>query len=135
MPMMDGLLRAKVAGSGMLLLVTAGYHATGYRGIAGQLAASGLPPELAAGLGGLWLFFSWHLAAVGLAALGAAVGGKAWLRPVILFCGLVALVDFLWVLSFAGWFPGTLLLLLAALGLLIGGSLWRGDAGPAGGDG
>lgn len=122
---MSRLLRAKVAGSGALLLVTAAYHATGYRSIAGQLDGSALPPELAAALGGLWLFFSWHLAAVGLAALGAAVSGSPWLRPVVLFCGLVALVDLLWVLGLAGWFPGTLLLLLAALGLLVGGFLWR----------
>lgn len=122
---MDRLLRLKVAGSGALLLATAAYHAFGYRQFGGRLASYSVPSELVAAAGALWLFFSWHLAVIGLAALAAAVSGAGWLRPVVLFCGVVAMGDFLWVLSLAGWFPGTVLLLLAALGLLVGGYMWR----------
>ncbi len=119
------MLRAKVAGSGLLLLVTAALHASGYRQLGARLASASVPPELAEALTGTWLFFSWHLLVLGVAALWAAISGAGWLRPVLLFCGVVAIGDFLWVLSVAGWFPGTVLLLLAGLGLLVGGYLWR----------
>lgn len=128
---MKNLARIKIGGVGGLLLVTAIYHASGYRGVSSRLVSSSLSSELATILGGLWLFFSWHLLVVGLAVVWAAVSGAARWRPVLLFLGLVAIGDFLWVLRMAGWFPGTVLLLLAGLGLLVGGSMWPRDrAGP-----
>lgn len=118
-------VRAKVGGSGLLLLVTGAYHASGSRALGAELAASSLSAELTAALGALWLFFSWHLLVIGLGAVMAALSGAGWLRPVLLFGGAVTIGDFLWVLSLAGWFPGTVLLLLAGFGLLVGGYAWR----------
>ncbi len=118
-------IRAKVGGSGGLLLATAALHASGYRGVMSHLESGSLPAELVTVMGGLWIFFSWHLAALGVAALLAAISGAACLRPAILFCGGVALLDFLFVFRLTGWFPGTILMLLAALGLLVGGYLWK----------
>lgn len=120
------MVRAKVAGSGVLLLATAALHGTGYPTIASKIAGSSLPAELVTVMGGLWVFFSWHLAVVGIAAIFAAVAGSVWLRPALFFCGAVALIDFLFVFRLTGWFPGTVLMLLAALGLLVGAYLWSG---------
>ncbi len=120
-----GMVRAKVAGSGVLLLATAALHGTGYRSVASHFEDASLPAELVTVMGGLWIFFSWHLAVVGVAALLAALSGAAWLRPAVLFCGVVALLDFLFVFRLTGWFPGTILMLLAALGLLVGAWLWK----------
>ncbi|MDX1501000.1 MAG: hypothetical protein R3325_01470, partial [Thermoanaerobaculia bacterium] len=86
------MVRAKVAGSGALLLIIAAYHGSGYSRVAE--AAASLPENLAAMTGGLWLFFSWHLTVLGVAALLTAVVGRVWARPVLLFCAFVTAGDF-----------------------------------------
>ncbi len=118
-------IRAKVGGAGGLLLATAALHATGYRSVMSHVEGGSLPPELVAVVGGLWMFFSWHLFAVGVAAVLAAIVGSTWLRPAILFCAVVTLIDFWLLFRVTGWFPGTILILLAGLGLLVGGWYWK----------
>ena len=130
---MPQMLRAKVAGSGALLLIAAGLHGADLQRVTEAVAA--LPPDLAAMTRGLWLFFSWHLAVLGLAALAGAGSGWPMLRSVLFFCGLVAAGDFLWVFALTGWGVDTVLMLLAALGLLVGGAFWRPPREPAAGSG
>jgi len=110
-----------VAAGAVVLLATAAFHASGHGDVARQAAASSLEPFLAAALPTLWLFFSWHLAAVALGVVASLFAAAATTRAVALGCGFVAAVDFLWVLSLAGFFAGTALLVLASLLLLAGG--------------
>ena len=65
----------------------------------------------------LWLFFSWHLVAIAVPLLLAAVTNPRWFFPVSIFCGLVAMGDFFWGYQVAGWFPGSFILLLVVAAL------------------
>lgn len=109
---------------GILLLVTAYYHSTGFEGVNSALASSGLSGFYAEALSMQWLFFSWHLAALSVPLIWAALSNPGWFFPATIFCLAVTFGDFLWVFSVAGWFPGTYILFGVALMLVfISGAL------------
>lgn len=99
----------------VILLATSAFHATGYssivRGVA-SLSASSLAKAAAPAL---WLFFSWHLVALALSILAAALTLKHSARSVLFACSFIVTIDLCWVLSIAGVFAGTGLLFTAAL--------------------
>ncbi len=105
--------------SALFLLVDAYLHSTETGAIREALAGAEIPEFFAQALPMIWLFFSWHLVVFALPLLWAAISNPTWFLPASIFCGVVALGDFFWVYSVAGWFPGTaiLLLVVAALGI------------------
>lgn len=117
--------RIIAAVGGILLLIIAVYHGSGVQWFDSMLSSSSLSPDLVRALNGLWLFFSWHMLVLCVPPIWAAAVGRSWFRPVLLFCGAVTLGDFIWVLWLAGWFPGTVILVVAALCLLTSGYFWE----------
>lgn len=115
---MQILPRALAGLSGLLLLVDAYLHSTGTAAVREALTGDQVPEFFAHALPIIWLFFSWHLVAMAAPLLWASITNPSWFLPATFFCGLVALGDFFWVYSAAGWFPGTVVLFLvvAALG-------------------
>lgn len=122
---MSRLSRLLAAIGGGILVATALYHGLGYPQFSSGLMSSSLESSLARALASLWLFFSWHLFVVGVPPVWASARAAAQARPVLVFCGVVALGDFVWVLAVAGFFLGTALLFLAALCLLASAALWH----------
>jgi hypothetical protein len=120
---MKHLPRLLVGLASIVLLATAAFHATGHALVAREVAASGMAPFVKNTLPLLWLFFSWHLVAVALGAIAALLAQPATTKPVAIACSLVVAVDFGWVVSIAGLFAGSALLLVAAMLLLAGGLL------------
>jgi len=112
----------------MLLVATAYYHSTGLAGLEDALSNTSLPIFLVEGIPVLWLFFSWHLFVVAVPLLWLAVRLPNWSVPVALFCGVVVLGDFLWVFSVAGWFPGTIVLAVIAVSILLASIMLKRDA-------
>jgi hypothetical protein len=107
-----------------ILVATAAFHATGYSSVARQVASSSLSPFFKRALPPIWLFFSWHLVAIALAVSAASFSRLAAVaRPILLAAAVVVAVDFLWVLSIAGLFAGTILLLTASACLFAAGWL------------
>ncbi len=100
--------------SGLLLLAVAYLHSTGTNRLREALSSSNVPEFFEEALPTIWLFFSWHLAVIAIPLLWASLTGPRWFLPASIFCAAVALGDFFWVYSVAGWFPGTVLLLLVA---------------------
>ncbi len=117
--------RIVAALAGALLVTTAIYHGSGFDGLASMLRTSSLEPQFVPAISGLWLFFSWHLLVLSAPPIWAAVTGRPWYRPVLLFCGVVALGDFSAVLWAAGWFPGTVILLVIVFCFLVSGYFWE----------
>lgn len=113
---------------GLLLLATAALHGSGYGGISAAIAEAPVDAFVRDVVPSLWLFFSWHLAALAVAAMVAAFLGATHLRPLLWFAAVVAFVDMLWVFTLAGVFIGTALLALAALCLVAAAARW--SAGP-----
>lgn len=111
--------RALAGLSGILLLATAYLHSTGTNDVRRVLSDAEVQGFFAEALPVIWLFFSWHLVAIAVPMLWAAITNPGWFLPALVFCGLVALGDFLWVYSVAGWFPGTVILLLVFVALLV----------------
>ena len=107
-----------------LLLAIAAFHATGHSFVAREIEASSVAPFVKSAVPTLWLFFSWHLTAVALASGAALFAAHENTRRAILGgCAIIVVVDFVWVFTIAGWFPGTVLLLLASALLIAGGVL------------
>ena len=103
--------------SGLLLLTDAYFHATGAGAVRDALNNAEVVTFFAEALPVIWLFFSWHLVVMAMPMLWAAIANPGWIMPAAIFCGVVALGDFFWVYSVAGWFPGTLILLLVVVSL------------------
>ena len=101
------------------MLADAYLHSTGTSEVRQALSGADVPAFFAEALPTIWLFFSWHLVVVAIPLLWASVRNPPWFLQASIFCGFVALVDFFWVYSVAGWFPGTLVLLLVVAGLMI----------------
>ena len=114
------LTLARVLGglSGLLLLLTAYFHSTGIDGVRAAVEKAQMTGFFAEAFPVLWLFFSWHLMVIAMPLLWAAIKSPSWFFQACIFCGLVALGDFFWVFSLAGWFPGTIIL-LSVVGLLL----------------
>ena len=118
-----------LAGLASLLLAATGlFHATGYRGVVEIVADPAFGEFYGRALPGVWIFFSWHLIALALAAAWAAARGAAGARPLLVFLALVAAGDTVFVATGAGpLFAGTLMLAAAALSLAIAAVRWRAD--------
>jgi len=106
---------------GAILLITAVFHGTGLLSVKSVLAQSSIDPEWASVLSGLWVFVSWHWLVIAAPSVWFAIRNSGNGRSMLFFCGIVAFGDFWWVLTLAGFFAGTALLLLASLCLLAGG--------------
>ena len=119
------LSRALIALAAVTLLVTAAIHATGYRAVAAAVSTSAVSPFFRHVLPGVWLFFSWHLVALGLGLVLVAFVGSAQMKPLLWFISVVVLVDTLFVLAIAGVFPGTILLGVAVVLLAVASFLAR----------
>jgi hypothetical protein len=109
--------------SAVVLLATAAFHATGHPAIS-QAVSAGVSGFWRRVIPRLWLFFSWHLAALALASAWAGFRGHASARPLVAFCALVTVADTGYVYSMAGAFPGTFMLAGAALGLVFASLRW-----------
>lgn len=109
----------------VVLVATAALHATGYRPLVAQLAASAIQPAWLAGVKGLWLVFSCHLVLLATALIVVALrpAGAAPLLLVVL--ALIPAVDTLTLLWFVGIFPGTVALALVTVLMLAGAVLHR----------
>lgn len=103
-----------VAGA-MVLLSIAVFHATGTPLVSRALTRANVTPFVRDAMPKLWLFFSWHLIALALAALGSTRTPPATTRLILTGAALVAIVDVGWVVSVAGIFAGSVLLLLGAI--------------------
>jgi hypothetical protein len=66
---MSKLPRVAAAVGALLLLGTAAYHGTGYKEVSQSIASSTAGVFLKHAVPGLWIFFSWHLAAMALACV------------------------------------------------------------------
>lgn len=118
--------RVLVAVAALILLATAAFHGSGHGDVSAAIAASSASAFLQGVVPGLWLFFSWHLVAIGLGALAVAMRGGRSMKPLLWFVTVVTLVDTLWLLKVAGVFAGTGLLALSALCLAAGAAQWDG---------
>ncbi|MDP9191373.1 MAG: hypothetical protein M3P06_06705 [Acidobacteriota bacterium] len=107
-----------------VLVATAAFHATGYSALADSVTASAISPFFQKALPGIWLFFSWHLIALAMGLAWASLRGSSSARPLVTFIALLACADTLFVLSLAGLFAGTLLLVGAALCLVVASVRW-----------
>ena len=105
--------------SGLLLLATAYLHSTGTSMVRNALSGQEISEFLMQALPTIWMVFSWHLAVMAVPLLVTAFLKTRWLFVITIFCGTVALGDFFWVFSAAGWFPGTYLLISVVLLLVI----------------
>lgn len=119
--------QALAALAALVLVATAVFHGSGYSGVSESIGGSSASSFLKGVVPGLWLFFSWHLAALGLGALWAALRGGASMRALVWFAAAVVAVDTLWLLKLAGLFAGTALLALAAACLVTAALRWKGD--------
>lgn len=119
----SGAATALAAIAAVLLIATAAFHATGYPSVSRGIASSAASAFVKAAVPTLWLFFSWHLVAVALGVLGAALALGRAARPVLVACAVVIAVDLGWVFSIAGLFAGTVLLFVAAACTLAAGLL------------
>jgi hypothetical protein len=113
--------------AGGILIVTAALHASGYRPLAEQLAASSIQPAWLGGIRGLWFVFSFHLVVLGVLFITGAAR-PAWIaKPILCIAGLVPIIDTVVLAMYVGLFVGTVLLALTAL--LVFGSVilrpWR----------
>jgi len=111
----DKSSRWTVGSAGVVMIVTAGFHAAGYRPLVEQLAASNIQAAWLAGVKGLWLVFSLHLVIVGSLFLLAGIRPGCVGKTVLLIAGLVPVGDAIVLFSFVGIFVGTVALALAAL--------------------
>lgn len=102
---------------GLLLLGTAYLHYAGLEDLNATLVSAGISGFFAEALPVLWLFLSWHLVALSVPLIWAAVSNPTWFLPAVVFCTAVTVGDFLWVYSVAGWFPGTIILSAVAITL------------------
>ena len=113
------IARALAGMSGLLLLADAYLHSTGTADVRAALEGAQLSDFFGHALPIVWLFFSWHLAVVAVPMLWASLTNPSWFLPAAVFCGAVALGDFFWVYSAAGWFPGSLILAAVAVALAV----------------
>jgi hypothetical protein len=90
------------------------------------VAASALSPFFQRTLPGIWLFFSWHLVALAFGLGWASIRGSSSGRPLVWFIAVLACADTLFVFSLAGFFAGTALLSVAAIGLVVAAARWPG---------
>jgi hypothetical protein len=102
----------------ILLIITAYYHSTGVEEVNSTLVSAEISGFFAKAIPTQWLFFSWHLAALSIPLIWAALSNPNWFLPAAIFCTTVTFGDFLWVFSVAGWFPGTMILFGVAIALL-----------------
>jgi hypothetical protein len=111
------------------MVFNAGLHTVGYIPLARQLAGSNLAPFWLAGVKGLWLVFSMHLAIVGALFIAAAIAPRVAGRLVLSIAGLVPAGDTLMLLAFVGVFIGTISLALVAV-LVYAGVALRSEEQP-----
>lgn len=117
--------RALAGVAALVLFATAAFHGSGYSGVSESIAASSASSGLKEIVPGLWLFFSWHLSALGLGALWATLRGSSTMRALVWFGAAVVAVDTLFVLKLAGFFAGTVLLALATACLVVAAVQWE----------
>ena len=122
----DNSSRWALGSAGMVMIITAGLHAAGYRPLAEQFATSNIQPAWVAGVKGLWLVFSLHLVIVGGLFLFAGIRPGCVGKTVLLIVGLVPAGDTVVLFAFAGVFVLTVALALAALLLYAGVALHPG---------
>lgn len=119
------IARILSAAAAILLVATAAFHATGYSDVLNAVAVPGVPEFLRKTSPGLWLFFSWHLFAVAVAASWAALRAVPSARPLLVFCAALVAVDAAYIFSQAGlFFVGTLMLAGAAVCLFLAVLRW-----------
>ena len=104
MAVRDKSSRWTVGSAGVVMIVTAGFHAAGYRPLVEQLAASNIQAAWLAGVKGLWLVFSLHLVIVGSLFLLAGIRPGCVGKTVLLIAGLVPVGDAIVLFSFVGIF-------------------------------
>jgi hypothetical protein len=124
---MTTLPRVLAGVAGAILVATAMLHGSGTASVSESIAGTAASPFVQRMVPGLWLFFSWHLIALGCGMLAAAWRGGAAMRALVWFAAVVVLVDTLWVLRLAGLFAGTALLALATLCLVGAAARWPGE--------
>jgi len=117
--------QSALGAAGILMVLTAGFHAIGYVSLRRQLAASNLESFWLAGVKGLWLVFSLHLFIVGALFIAAAIAPPVVGRVVLIIAGLVPAGDTVMLLAFVGVFVGTISLGIAALLVYLGVALRR----------
>ena len=115
---MKSLIRVLAGTCGILLLVTAYYHSTGYDEVKSIIASADVSGFFAEAIPAQWLLFSWHLAVLSIPLIWSALRFPTWFLPASIFCFIVSVGNFLWVYLVAGWFPGTIILFAVALVLL-----------------
>jgi hypothetical protein len=108
----------------IVLVATAGFHATGYRSLSASVMSSAISPFFQKALPGIWLFFSWHLVALALGLVWATLRVDGSMRSLVRFIAILVCVDTLFVLWVAGVFAGTILLAGAAVCLVIASLRW-----------
>jgi len=108
------------------MIITAGFHALGYRPVVEQLVASSVAVPWQACIRGLWLVYSLHLIVVGCLFLVAGIRPCRVSTPVLLLVGLVPGFDTAMLFGFLGVFVGTIGLGLATVLLYVGAALRPG---------
>ena len=82
---MTTVLRILSGVCGVLLLVTAYYHSTGFEEVNSTLVSAGVSGFFAEALPKQWLFFSWHLAVLSVPLIWAALRQPGWFLPATTF--------------------------------------------------
>jgi hypothetical protein len=118
--------RWAVGTAGVVMVITAGLHALGFRPVSAQLAASTILPELQGAIQGLWLVFSLHMLIIGGLFLVAGIRPSSVSKTVLAVAGLVPLGDTVVLYSFVGPFVGTVALAVSAIVLYVGVALRPG---------
>ena len=109
----------------LILFVGAALHSTlGYRAIFGPLQGTTAPQENVQGLKTIWFLYAWHGVATGIAALLAGFVRKAPHRAILLFCGIVELVDAAGIYAVLGIFIGDEISFSCAVALLAAAALF-----------
>ena len=109
-----------LGGAGVVMIITAGVHALGYRTVTAQLATSNIAAPWQAGIKGLWLVFSLHLMIVGSLFLLGGIRPSCVGKTVLLIAGLVPAVDTVVLFSCVGVFIGTVALAVATFLVYLG---------------
>lgn len=116
--------RILAAAAAVVLFATAAFHATGYEPLRDAVSGSTLIPFFRDAIPGIWLFFSWHLAALACALGWISLRHSHSARPLLVFAAIVVCVDTLFVISLAGFFAGTALLAAAAACTVVAAIRW-----------
>ena len=112
----------------LILFVGAALHSTvGYRAIFGPLQGTTAPQENVLGLKTIWFLYAWHGIAIGIVAILASFVRKAPHRAILLFCGIVELVDATGIYAALGIFIGDEISFSCAVAFLVAAALFPSE--------